>query len=289
MKKAEGQAKSSIAMQKSSCMRFLSYLDRSGVTDCSMITPQIVTGFHACDHHRTIEGKNAYSVRVRQFIDFLAEQGLVTSTLRLAIPTNSAKATRIIEVLTAEEREAIDQYRSSASTPMELRNIAMVSLGYRMGLRCTDVVGVRLRDIRWQTQTIAIVQQKTGYPVTLPMPTDVANCLYNYIMHGRPESASEHLFIAMRVPFGALNRTVCAKALNTVLQQQGKVRGFHITRRTFASRMLAHHVPFDTISDALGHRQRETVFSYLATDEGGLRGCAIRLSAIPQDKGGQRW
>ena len=289
LRKTEGQAESSVAMQKSSCIRFLLYLDRVGITACSMVTPQVLKGFHASDRHETVEGKNAYNVRVRQFIDHLADLGLVAPTLRLAIPTSSAKATRLVETLTDEECETIGQNKTSASTPRELRDIAMVMLGLRMGLRPTDVVSIRLKDVSWADRTISVVQQKTGHPIVLPMPLEVANCLFRYIMHGRPKTSSEHLFVAKRVPFGKLHRAACRRALNNTLDNHQKRYGFHITRRTFASRMLGNDVPFDTISDALGHRQRETVFEYLATDEEGLRGCAIPLSAIPLSEGALKW
>jgi len=289
LKKAEGQKESSVAMQKSSCMRLLFYLDRVGISKSSMITPHVLKEFHASDRHETIEGKNAYSVRIRQFIDYLADQGLVPSTLRLAVPTSCAKSTRIVETLTEEERKTIGQTKTNASTSRELRDIAMVMLGLRMGLRSTDVVGVSLKDISWTDQTISIVQQKTGYPIKLPMPLEVANCLYRYIMYGRPESSSAYVFVAKRVPFSKLHRSACARALNNTLLHHRKIYGFHITRKTFASRMLSNDIPFDTISDALGHRHRETVFEYLATDEEGLKGCAISLSAIPLSEGVSRW
>ena len=79
-----------------------------------------------------------------------------------------------------------DEYRISASTPMELRDIAIVLLGLRMGMRSVDICKLMISDISWKDQTISFVQQKTGVFVALPMPTDVGNSLYRYIIEGRP-------------------------------------------------------------------------------------------------------
>jgi integrase len=38
------------------------------------------------------------------------------------------------------------------------------------GLRACDIAGLRLADVDWRGTTIAVVQQKTGNPLTLPLP-----------------------------------------------------------------------------------------------------------------------
>lgn len=38
------------------------------------------------------------------------------------------------------------------------------------GLRACDIIALRLPDIDWRAGTVGLVQQKTGNPLTLPLP-----------------------------------------------------------------------------------------------------------------------
>jgi len=91
------------------------------------------------------------------------------------------------------------------------------------------------------------------------------------------------IFISHRVPYGRLNRIVCRKALHKALP--GKLGGFHVTRKTFASRMLINGVQIGRIAETLGHATNQSVMTYLSTDDENMRKCAISLDGIPV-KGG---
>lgn len=282
-KQKEENAVSTVAMYRSSCLRFLKFLDKEGIKSCAMITPEIIKEFHISDPHSTAESKNAYSVRIRGFLNYLADLGYVPETLHLALTTECAQRTKIIEILTNEEIASIYSYRTNAVNPMELRNSAIVLIGLRMGMRASDIVDMKMTDISWEKRTISVQQQKTNRFLKLPMPLDVGNSLYRYIMNGRPCMTTDYVFINHRVPYDKLNARCCQRALKKVLGKQKY--GFHVTRRTFASRMLMNRTDTDTIADLLGHINSETVLKYLATDSDTMRQCALSLKGI-ELKGG---
>ena len=62
--------------------------------------------------------------------------------------------------------------------------------------------------------------------------------------------------------------------------ESGAILGFHVTRKTFASKLLATGNPVMTIAAALGHVGIGTVDEYLATNENQMRLCAIGLKGI---------
>ena len=71
--------------------------------------------------------------------------------------------------------------------------------------------------------------------------------------------------------------------LKSVVATQHKsetIHGFHITRKTFASKLLANGNPPATIAAALGHVGANNVDEYLATNEDKMRLCAIGLKGI---------
>ena len=82
--------------------------------------------------------------------------------------------------------DKIFDYRNKATTAIELRDIAIVMLGLRMGIRGVDILNLKVSDFDWQNKTVSFVQQKTRTAITLPVPTDVGNSIYQYIAYGRP-------------------------------------------------------------------------------------------------------
>ena len=285
-KEKDGLAANSLKLQRTCALRFCEYLLTRGLEGWNELNPQVVMDFHFQDQHASVAGKNAYSSRIRQFLAFLAKQALVPETLQLALPSSRVKEVAIVQTLTQEELDLIETFRMCAESPIELRSISIVMLGLRLGLRGSDIVTLKLADINWQKQELSFVQCKTNVRLSLPLPIKVANCLYRYIMYGRPKTPSSSLFVRHHAPFCALKRSACREALAKVLRNDRiKPIGFHMTRKTFASRMLSSSVPLDTIADALGQKTKTTVHKYVATDEVGMRHCAIPLAATIAEQG----
>jgi site-specific recombinase XerD len=277
----EGCAASTLDMIRSSCSRFIVFLDDYGITGEKDITPEVIKDFQAQDSHSTIEGKNAYAIKIRGFLRFLARKGLVPNTLEFAVSTEMAPRTSIVTTLSDNQIDVIYSFRKNAKRPIELRNVAIIMLGLRMGLRASDISNLKLTDISWKEGSVSLLQQKTGVHIGLPLPVDAGNSLYRYIYEGRPRSDSPHVFVRHRAPYCRLRMTF-GKLLKAAATQYDSetIHGFHITRKTFASKLLANGNPPATIAAALGHVGVSGVDEYLATDEDKMRLCAIGLKGI---------
>lgn len=70
------------------------------------------------------------------------------------------------------------------------------------------------------------------------------------------------------------------KAAVTTQYESETVHGFHVTRKTFASKLLTNGNPVSTIAATLGHVGVNNVDEYLATNEDKMRLCAIGLKGI---------
>ncbi len=115
------------------------------------------------------------------------------------------------------------------------------------------------------------------------MPIEVGNCLYTYITKGRPQTHSDHIFVKHMVPYNNLRSKTCASALKKALSD--KTQKFHITRKTFASRMLAHQTKPSMIAETLGHKDNSHVMTYLEVEASKMRKCAMSLNGIEIKKG----
>ena len=284
----EGFTKSTLAMCRCAGYRFFKFLDYRGIHNPNEISPALVKEFHNTEKHSTPESKNAYGIKVRQLLSYMADQNLVPTNLFLAISTQCAPRQNIVGIMSDEMVSAVYRYRAKATAPLELRNSAIVMLGLRMGIRASDIVNLKIGDFNWQKRTLSFIQKKTRKAITLHVPTDAGNSVYRYIMEGRPQSGTKgegYVFIRHFAPFdGMTSAQPCRSALKDVLSEYGLMlpggQGFHITRRTFATNLLVSKNSIDDISNALGHAMHETAEVYLARDEEGMLLCPLPFESV---------
>ena len=283
LKAKEGLTKSTLDMYRSSCLRLLEYLHKSGINSWEAVKAETLKAFHRQDRHFTPEGKNAYSSKLRIFLEYLGDTDKVSPTLYMAVPSESAPRVSIIRTLNDDEIADLYRFQQHACGALEMRDKAIILIGLRMGLRASDIVKIKYSDISWEQKTLSIKQQKTGKFLKLPIPTEVGNALCRYIIQGRSDALSEYIFISHRVLYKRLHPSACGKALKNALP--GKSIGFHVTRKTFASRMLVNNVVASRITETLGHASNSSVMPYLSTNNDNMRMCALSLAGIPV-KGG---
>lgn len=281
--KNNGKAENTLTVMKYACIKFLTYLEQQSIDSCREITPQVLNDFNNWDKHKTNEGKKGTNSRIHRFLKYLGETGRVPRTLCLALPCKFAVQERIVKILDETQIKKLYLAKEEASSPIELRDSAIVFIGFRMGLRAGDIVTLAFKDIDWQKNIIHIQQNKTGKSVTLPMPIEVGNCIYKYIQNGRPNIDSEVIFVSHKPPYSSLSSRGCADGLNRMLRtmKNGKKKyGFHITRKTFASRILQSGNEAEKIANLLGHDGNHTVMKYLAMDSSKMRMCSISASKV---------
>ena len=262
------------------CIRFCKHLINCNISTFSEVTPAVVSEFCRTDYHATFKGRSSYLNGVRQFLEFLMETGIVPDkSLRACISTGAAPTKKIVDILTDDQIGQINDYRLTRVSPIELRETAMVMVALRMGFRASDVVNLKISDIDWKLRKIDIVQQKTQSHLTLPMPIDVGNSIYTYIKDGRPKSSDSHVFIRHKAPYTQLTIKNCTKALHSIVPERKNIigGGFHVTRRTFATRLLRNNAQVETVTDTLGHNDNSSVMKYLSLDEERMRTCALSL------------
>ena len=277
--KREGREESTIAMQRSSNIRFCKYLQRVGLKNFSEVSRTVLKDFHLQDLHSTPEGKAAYNCRIRGFLIYLYEQELVKDPyLYKVLPTIVSQSTTLVQTLSKEEVAAIWAVNPESLGPKALRDYAMVCIGLTMGFRASDIASLRFENIDWKGKSIRIVQQKTGRLITMPMPVKTGNILFRYLRDGRPSSEEPYIFIRHEAPYDRIQRGACRRALKRFLSipPNGSC-SFHSVRKTFATQLLSGSTKLELISDSLGHSTNGTVHKYLSLDEERMRFCALSL------------
>ena len=278
-KKHEGNAASTIDMYRSSCTRFCRFLTEEGIASFGEIKAPHIKAFNLSDKHMTVDGKNAYNVRIRKFLLYLAEQGLIDNWfLGEALPCSAAPKVRVVEILTAKESEVLELYECEPDHALALRNRAIVLLGLKMGLRISDITSMELSQIDWETGSIRFCQKKTNVGKVLPMPVEVGNALFLYLTEGRPRSKSRHVFITHKAPYCRITRGVGSHIMKRAFPDKGKGQyGFHSTRRTYATGRFQNNCSYSEVADLLGQSNTDTVHKYISLDEERMRLCPVSL------------
>jgi integrase len=280
-KRREFRQEGTIRSYRCACTRFCRFLVDHDYESFKQLSPSAIKEFSNQDEHSTFKGRSICFVMVRAFLLYLDENGYTDiHGLDACLMSGTSPEDKIIDVLTNEQVERINKFRTEHNEPIELRDIAIVLLGLRMGLRAYDVLALRFQDIDWTKRQISIVMKKTKTQITLPMPVEVGNAIYSYIKSGRPKSDADYIFIRSKAPYGKLTGKVCTKALYRMLPERKSVNGggFHVTRRTFATTLLRNHAGIDDVMDALGHRDPTSVMKYLLLDDERSRKCGLSLS-----------
>ncbi|MGV8147134.1 MAG: tyrosine-type recombinase/integrase [Alkaliphilus sp.] len=273
-------SESTLRNYKYNIWSFYDYLVRIQVNDVNLLSPQLINDYLKEDKHKTFKGRKSRILVLRRFIIYLEDLNLIDNkNLHNSLSTEIAPTVKIVEVLSDENIASIYKCRDEICSAIEIRNIAMVLIGLRLGFRASDVVNLKFQDINWYEKTLTIIQEKTKVPITLPLANDVGNSIYKYIKSARPKSASEYIFIRHRAPYGKLTTKICIKALHAVIPEVSKYEkaGFGLLRRTFATSILKRNVGIEAVIDSLGHQDDTTVMKYLAFDDERMSRCPISL------------
>lgn len=160
------------------------------------------------------------------------------------------------------------------STPIGLRDRAMVLLLARMALRAGDIADMRLEDIDWDRATIR-VSGKSKRQEELDLPQEVGDALFDYIVSGRPRVNESKLFlrsIAPHRPLASLG-AVCLR-VRRILRRAGvddTLPAARLFRHSLATSMVREGASLGAVSTVLRHKSHQTTAIYAKVDVPMLR------------------
>lgn len=162
------------------------------------------------------------------------------------------------------------------------RDYAFILLAAMTGLRGCDISELCLDSIDWRNGEIRIVQEKTLKALALPLTTDVAEAIREYILNARPASESNKVFLITKAPYNGLKSNSLNFALQSYRAKAGLTsqRGFHSLRRWFATNMVTSGVSVITVAQALGQSEIDSAKPYISLDSKNLKKCALDFSGI---------
>jgi site-specific recombinase XerD len=193
----------------------LGYLQkRNGGNSVSRLDAGVLRAFlFDRTHGRSSEFSPSLATSLRSFLRFLHGQGEISHDLTAALPSVRRWAQPDIpRKLTPEE---VDRVLNAAdrSTATGRRDLAILLLLARLGLRASEVIELELADIRWRTGEI-LIRGKGGRRDLLPLPREVGAALARYLwteeFDRHKKSFCARMPLACRWPGRRASVTLCA-------------------------------------------------------------------------------
>jgi site-specific recombinase XerD len=212
---------------------------------------------------------------LRALLRFWFLDGVVDLDLSSSVPKVAYRTAGLPKGLPARQVAALlascDTHNANG-----LRDLAMLTLLVRLGLRSGEVAALRLDDVDWR-QGEVVVRGKGGHVDRLPLPADVGQVLVAYLKAGRPSDALDRcVFVRVKAPHRGLTSTGVTQVVNSAAHRAGLGTIFaHRLRHSAATAMLAAGAPLVEIRQVLRHHSAETTAIYAKVDIEALRGLAM--------------
>lgn len=272
-----GLAKSTVNGKCYTVQLFLNYAFDNSVTDLSKFDFSVVFRFINQLPYRS-QTKSTVAFTLRNFFDILHRNGL-----------SFVDGRRLFPVIFTNRRSTLPSYYTEEEIKMMLREInpdninylrdkTMILLAAQTGLRASDILQLKLSDIKWDKNLIEKPQIKTSCRVSIPISKEVRYLLIAYLRDIRPESQKdydEYVFVNPKT-----GTTYCKTELAAIVSNYFKKsdveigdrkHGPHALRHSLATNLLKENTPMPVITGILGHKNLNTTSRYLSIDVETLR------------------
>ena len=184
----------------------------------------------------------------------------VTGRRRCSLPKQISPADMAAVLHSCDRRTALGR-----------RDYAVILTLARLGLRASELAGLRLEDLDWRAGQM-LVHGKGNRVEPLPIPADVGTAITAYLRQGRPGASSREVFLTARAP-----RTGLAGGGVSFIVRRASVRaglapfGAHRLRHSLACEMVRAGVPLPEIGQILRHHATASTAIYARVDVDQLR------------------
>jgi site-specific recombinase XerD len=244
----------------------------SGLAGLRDVTSGDVTAFLTGESRRLApKTVQRVATALRSLLRFWHLQGLTGGPLDRAVPKAANRRPGLPRPLEQGQVAAL-LASCDQQTAAGRRDLAMLTLLARLGLRAGEVAALSLEDIDWRAGEISIAG-KGGRRDRLPLPADAGQAIAAWLEHGRPPGALDRsVFIRARAPRSGLTAGAVTQAVAAAAQRAGLGTIYaHRLRHSAATAMLAGGGSLAEIGQVLRHRRAQTTSAYTKVSIEALR------------------
>lgn len=257
-----GASWNTVESYKRDIEKLLRYCEKRGIKVNSINELQLVDFIKQQSEKLSVRSLARLISSIRTFFKYLALAGLVETDPTGLI--SSPKTLRLLpEFLTREEVDKL-LHAPDLSKPEGLRDRAMLELLYATGMRVSELVNLKLREVNLNSNYVRIAG-KGGKERIVPFGKEAKKWLERYIIEVRPQFESEqtpYLFLTRR------GKPMTRQGFWKILKHYGIKAGLknkitpHVLRHTFATHLLEGGIDLRYLQLFLGHSSLTTTQIY---------------------------
>jgi integrase/recombinase XerD len=260
----KGLAANSIASYERDLREFARFLRRKGRT-VARADREDIRNFLASLYRRGLSARSAarHLVSLRNFFKFLLKEGRLKTdpTKEIEVPRIGQ---RLPKYMTEGEVDALLQ-QPDLSTPLGLRDKAMLELLYATGLRVSELMGLSWSDLEINLGVLRC-RGKGSKERLIPVGKSALRAIEAYVQRGRPALAKgrETPFLFLNPRGQGLSRVGFWK----LIVRYGRAAGIltditpHELRHSFATHLLERGADLRSVQLMLGHSDISTTQIY---------------------------
>jgi integrase/recombinase XerD len=213
---------------------------------------------------------------LRSLLRYLHLVGQVAVALAGAVPVGRARPRNVDRPRAASP----DHVRAvlagcDRNSAVGRRDYAILLMLARLAVRGGEVARLELADVNWRAGELTI-RGKGGRVDVLPLPADVGAAVADYLLHARPATVTQNLFITVKAPFTGLAVSSVTVLVAAACARVGVSRfGPHGMRHAAACDLLAAGASMEEIGQLLRHAQQRTTAIYARLDQARLSELAM--------------
>ena len=252
-----GLSPTTVRRYQATARRFLA--QRPDGVDLSRLTSTEVTSFLlAISTAASVGSAKGHVAEIRSLLRFLFVTGRTLVALADSVPPIAGwHDTGIPPRLPSDTvRALLDS--CDPSTPVGVRDRAIMLLVARLGLRSIEVARLRLEDMHWRIGEVTI-RGKARRVDRLPLSVDAGQAVADYLTRSRPRTELRTVFLTVRAPRRPISSDVVGDVVQQACLRTGvPVIGPHRMRHALATEMVGRGVALADVSQVLRHRDLAT-------------------------------
>lgn len=211
---------------------------------------------------------------LRALLRFFHATGRTSRSLVEAVPAMASWPRTALPVPVSAGVVARLVASCDAATVAGRRDMAILIMLTRLGLRAGEIAALTLDDIDWRAAELCITG-KGGRVGRLPLPADVGEALASYLHDGRPASRHRAVFLKAVAPYGPFTTATVGGVVALACDRAGMARfGPHRLRHMVATETLRAGASLSEVAQLLRHATVSTSSIYAVPDPAALSALA---------------
>ena len=184
---------------------------------------------------------------------------------------------------TVETGNGLTKRQLAFHNSTKLRDAAIITLFLGTGIRISELVGLNLDDIDFNTNSF-VVTRKGGNRAVLYFNDEVASALHDYVDTREKDDNENALFLSLQ------NRRISTRTVQELVKKYAKIASPlkkitpHKLRSTFGTNLYKQTGDIYVVADCLGHKDVNTTKKHYAAITEDVRKKAASSLSIKLDK-----